>query len=402
MSISLAETPIIDVDSHVVEPRDLWTSRMARKYGDRVPHVVWDPDADEHRWRVGSIMLTAETEYATAGWRELFPAHPPTLEDADPACFEPKARLSALDAMGISAQVLYPNLIGFDSHAFLVELGPEGATEAVRVYNDFLAEFAATDPARLIPIAMLPYWDIDAAVAELKRARELGHRGVLMAALLRRLGMKNLSDAHWTPLLSVAEDLQMSINLHIGFNMRDRDEIERDKARRTKTALAQYTNRLSFVKMLALANNSVVEAAADLILGGVCERHPALKIVSVESGFGYWPYVLENMDWHWHTSAANVEYPHRLLPSEYWQQNFLATFWFERASLPLLPAYQDNVMFETDFPHETGIFPGPWSHNIAARAAAEKNLAGIDQVVARKVLFENAARLYGITDLAAR
>ena len=401
MTSILDSTPIIDVDSHVVEPRDLWTSRMSARHGDKIPQVVWDGDADEHRWKIGSTLLTAETEYATAGWHEVFPAHPPTLAEADPACFDPSARLAALDRMGISAQVLYPNLIGFDSHAFLAELGPDGATEAVRVYNDFLADFAATDPDRLIPIAMLPYWDIDVAVAEMVRAKEAGHRGVLMAALLKRLGMKNLSDPHWTPLLAAAEDLQMSINLHIGFNLRDRDQIERDNARRTKTALAKYTNRLSFVKNLALANSSVVEAAADIILGGVCARHPDLKIVSVESGFGYWPFALENMDWHWHTSAANVEYPERMLPSEYWRQNFFATFWFERASLPLLPAYQDNVMFETDFPHETGIFPGPWSHNLTARAAVEQNLADCDPAVARKVLFENAARLYGITDRIA-
>jgi predicted TIM-barrel fold metal-dependent hydrolase len=398
MTSTTERTPIIDVDSHVVEPRDLWTSRMARKHGDKIPQVVWDENADEHRWKVGDTMLTAETEYATAGWREPFPAHPPTLEEADPACFDPDARLAALDRMGIAAQVLYPNLIGFDSHAFLAELGLEGASEAVRAYNDFLAEFAAKDPNRLIPIAMLPYWDLDEAIAELKRAHAAGHRGVLLAALLKRLGMKNLSDPYWTPLLSVAEDLQVSINLHIGFNLRDREKIERDNARRTKAALAEYTNRLSFVKNMALANSSVVEATADLILGGVCARHPSLKIVSVESGFGYWPYTLDNLDWHWHTSAAVDEFPDRLLPSEYWRQNFFATFWFERSTLPLLAAYQDNVMFETDFPHETGIFPGPWRHNRSAREAAETNLADVDPVVVRKALFDNAARLYGIEE----
>jgi hypothetical protein len=70
-----------------------------------------------------------------------------------------------LDATGVFAQVLYPNLIGFDSYSFLAELGPTLAKEAVRAYNDFLDDFASTDRNRLVPIAMLPYWDIDATLA---------------------------------------------------------------------------------------------------------------------------------------------------------------------------------------------------------------------------------------------
>lgn len=76
-----------------------------------------------------------------------------------------------------------PNIIGFDSHAFIDRLGPELATECVRAYNDFLAEFASVNPSRLLPIMMLPYWDVDAAVTKMERAHELGHRGVLFAAL---------------------------------------------------------------------------------------------------------------------------------------------------------------------------------------------------------------------------
>jgi predicted TIM-barrel fold metal-dependent hydrolase len=283
--MSLLETlPIVDVDSHVVEPRDLWTARMSAKDADLIPQVVWDEGADEHRWKIGNVLLTAETEYATAGWTEHFPAHPPTLEDADPACFDPVARLKALDATGVFAQVLYPNLIGFDSHSFLAELGPALATEAVRAYNDFLDDFASTDRNRLVPIAMLPYWDIDATLAELKRVSDLGFNGVLMAALLSRLGERNLSNPYWNPVLAAIQDLDMSINLHIGFNQQPRDTAEKNYKRRTKTALAQRTNRLSFVKQMAMSSGSVIEATADLILQGTFERFPRLRLRPVHAG----------------------------------------------------------------------------------------------------------------------
>jgi uncharacterized protein len=348
----LDSVPIVDVDSHVVEPRDLWTSRMSSKNADLVPQVVWDEEADEHRWKIGNVLLTAETEYATAGWHEHFPAHPPTLGDADPACFDPQARLRALDGTGVFAQVLYPNLIGFDSHSFLAELGPVVATEAVRAYNDFLHDFSSTDPGRLIPIAMLPYWDVEATLVELERISGLGFRGVLMAALMYRLGEKNLSDPYWDAVLASIQDHDLSVNLHIGFNQTQRDTAERKYKHRTKTALAKRTNRLSFVKQMAMASGSVIEATADLILKGTFERFPRLKVVSVESGFGYVPYMLDSLDWHWHTSSADNEYPRRELPSTYWRRNFFSTFWFESSALRLLDDFQDNVMFETDFPHQ--------------------------------------------------
>jgi hypothetical protein len=66
---------------------------MSAHDADLIPQVVWDEAADEHRWKIGTVLLTAETEYATAGWTEHFPSHPPTLADADPACFDPRARL---------------------------------------------------------------------------------------------------------------------------------------------------------------------------------------------------------------------------------------------------------------------------------------------------------------------
>jgi predicted TIM-barrel fold metal-dependent hydrolase len=208
--------------------------------------------------------------------------------------------------------------------------------------------------------------------------------------------MKNLSDPYWDPLLAAIQDLDLSINLHIGFNLQTAERAETGSARMTKNSLARRTNRLSFIKNLALSNSSVIEAAADLILQGTFERFPGLKVVSVESGFGYFPFALDSMDWHWHTSAANHQFPSRELPSVIWRQHFFATFWFEWSSLRLLDDFQDNVMFETDFPHETGVYPGGWEHNSTARDLVRRHLGVVSDEVARKVLSGNAAKLYRI------
>ncbi len=167
------------------------------------------------------MLLSAVGEYCSAGWPEHFPSHPPTLADADPACYDAKSRLERLDDYGVWAQVLYPNIIAFDVHAFLAELGPEIARTCVEAYNDFLADFVATDLRRLVPLMMLPFWDVEASVREMERCRELGHRGILFAALFDRLGMPNIAHDSWTPLLSAAQDLELSINFHIGFGQRE-------------------------------------------------------------------------------------------------------------------------------------------------------------------------------------
>lgn len=387
--------PIIDVDSHVAEPVDLWSSRLPSKYQDRAPSVAWDEAADDFRWKVGGVWLSAVGEYCTAGWREPFPSHPPTLEEADHATWDPAVRLQRMDEYGIQAQILYPNLIAFDTHTFLHELGPEMATECVRVYNDFLAEFAQADPKRLVPLMVLPFWDVEESIKELHRAHSIGHRGVLFAALLKRIGMAGIGNEQWTPLLSEVEEMGLSINYHIGFGVRSKESSEAGHAKLTKSALEARTNRRAFVRQTALSHSSSVEAAADTILRGVCKRHPNLTFVSVESGFGYWPYALDQMDWFWHSSGAAKEFKDDLLPSEYWRRNFLCTFWYERSSVALLPDFEDNVMFETDFPHESALAPGLGCAT-SARETVRQNLSELPVQTLEKVLYSNAARLYGI------
>ena len=121
-----------------------------------------------------------------------------------------------MDEWGIQAQVLYPNVIAFDTHAFYQELGSSLAIECVRTYNDYLAEFASIDPKRFVPIMMIPFWDVDASVKEMHRAASIGHKGLLFAALLKNIGLENISHEMWRPILDTAQELGLSINLHVG------------------------------------------------------------------------------------------------------------------------------------------------------------------------------------------
>lgn len=136
-----------------------------------------------------------------------------------------------------------------------------------------------------------------------------------------------------------------------------------------------------------------------LLTSGICERFPNLKFVSVETGFGQFPFYLEMLDWYWKQYNGSKILP--LLPSEYFRRQCFATYWFERSTLDHLPLYPDNFMFSTDFPHGTSLSPGPCGGTTltpAEYAAAGHSV--LDPATRTKALSGNAAAIYKL-DLTA-
>jgi len=376
---------VADVDSHIIEPVDLWTARVPSKWGDLVPHVRFHERLQEDRWYVGDQKLYATGAFAQAGWRDYPPSHPPSLAEALPATIDPKARLAYLDEMGIYYQVLYPNIIGFHSHVFMNQMPRELATECVRAYNDWLTEFCSVDPVRLVPMMMLPFWDIEASVDEMVRCHEMGHKGILFAAQYHKVGLPRLIDDHWEPLLGQAQEMGLSMNFHIGFLNSPED---------LKGAVDQ-SKKIDFTKESSLMLLGNAQNVAEVILTGVCHRYPDLKFVSVENGAGWLPFLGESMDWQWLNVGAHKEYPDRLLPSEYLRRQIYGMYWFERASVrAVIDQLADNLMFETDFPHATSLSPGPASESPSPREVIELSLAGLDDATVGKVLQHTATALY--------
>jgi len=391
---------VIDVDSHILEPANLWVERLPQKMRDVAPRVVWDEDSSEERWQIGDIRLGGAAHLGVAGWREPFPYFPASIGEAPLAGYDATARLGWLDEQGIQAQVLYPNLLGFDAHVFLV-LGADVALACVRAYNDFMTEWCSADPDRLIAIMALPFWDMDASVIELERCHEAGHRGILMAAHYEKAGFTNVSDPQWAPVLSRAQELGLSINFHVGFSKRPLEELRG----RYQTQTRGYIESMNEAELEKYVVNSVstsspgflsnAQAIADVICNGLCQRYPELNFVSVESGFGYMPFLLQNLDWQWRNNGVSrVDPSFDLLPSEYFRRQIYSTLWFERPNVDDLIDLQDNVMFETDFPHPTCQHPGPYTPAVEPEVYADATLAALPDDVLAKVLHDSAARLY--------
>ena len=181
----------------------------------------------------------------------------------------------------------------------------------------------------------------------------------------------------------------MSINFHIGSGdltmLRD---ITVDNGR--QAAYAKATVQL-------FLDNS--QAVMDILLSGLCHRYPKLNFVSVESGVGWVPFLLEALDWQWLNSGCREEHPEMdLLPSEYFKRQCYACFWFEedsaRKTIEAIGA--DNILYETDFPHPTSMSPGPNSVAIYPKDFVEQNLSGLAEEDLLKVLQTNSAKLYHV------
>jgi predicted TIM-barrel fold metal-dependent hydrolase len=382
---------VIDTDTHIVEPYDLWTARVPKKYGDAVPHVRWDAAANEDAWYFGATRIQAAATIAMAGWHEFPPGHPPRIQDAWEDTWQVQKRLKAMDRAGIYAQVLYPNVAGFGAGKYL-ELGDRELMRlCVEAYNDWLVEYASADKKRLIPMMALPFWDMDDSLREMERAAKLGHKGIVMCCEPEFFGMPKLTNPYWDRFWAKAQDMNLSINFHIGSGDQGFREVMDD-------SISPSARFASAGILLFLSNATVLD---QIIVGGICHRFPRLKFVSVESGIGWLPFALESMDWQWKNSGVREEHPeYKLLPSEFFQRQIYGCFWFERdtlaSSVALLGA--DNIMYETDFPHPTCMYPGPATTAIMPTDYIEQTFSQFPLDVTEKILYGNAKRVYGLED----
>jgi len=288
-----------------------------------------------------------------------------------------------MDEVGIWAQVLYPNVAGFGSQRFLSIRDDELKLVCVSAYNDFLRDWASADARRLLTIMSLPFWDIDEMVKEITRNLDAGHRGILFTGEPQRFGLPYLAEPHWDPLWAIAQEAGLPIHFHIGSGDMTTSFGPERISRYGTAATYAYTSTELFLK------NGL--QCVDLITSGVLPRFPDLRFVSVESGIGWVPFVLEAADHSYLEGRPGRTSEWELLPSEYFARQVYTTYWFETVAptklLGEIPV--DRILFETDFPHPTCLYP-----DSLARAAGP--LAAIEPSVRRKILSGNAAGLYRI------
>jgi predicted TIM-barrel fold metal-dependent hydrolase len=376
----------IDADTHITEPGDVWTSRLPQKFQDDAPRMTRNDDGVD-LWQFGKkgrpIPVGAT---AMAGWPEPFPSFPKNLDEAAPGTYDAKARLEYMDEIGAWAMALYPNIGGFGSETFLGLDDPELMLLCVQAYNDWLIEWISPDPRRFIPVMATPFWDVDAAVKEIHRCRDIGHRAILFTAAPQDFGMPFIGDPHWNPIWSAAQDVDLPISLHIGSG--DFQDQLLNPARFAAHGIAPTTVQGS---MSILVSNAI--QLIDVVMSGILPRNPKLRLVSVESGIGWLPFVKEALNHGFTYTNVPKEKPEfTKLPGDYIREQVWAcTFFEEFATHTALDEIGvDRVMFETDYPHPICLYGDEVRDKIDAA------FGDLPKDVQDKVLFENAAELYGV------
>ena len=376
---------VIDVDTHLTEPPDVWTARMPASLHDKVPHIERVDGRDT--WMVNGESLGSPGYYSMAGFDGLMPLKiPETYDDIAPSMYDAGARLEFMDSQGIWAQILYPNVGGFGNGYFLRLGDREVVAQCVAAYNDFLCDWTSAAPDRLIPITAVPFWDIELSLAEIERCAGLGHRAINFCNQPQDYGQPPLGHQHWDPIWALAQEAELAVSFHVGGG--NMGTLMVDEAE-----MGWMTN---FAKVSSLIFLDNMRCIADLIFGGVCHRFPELQLVSVESGAGWIPPALEAFDWQWRNGGVHLEHPeYDLLPSEYFERQIYGCFWFEQAgAVAAIERFPDNILYETDYPHPTCQHPGPATPAQYPQDYAQWALGNLSDELLAKVLHDNAARVY--------
>jgi len=362
---------VIDADSHLSSPPDVYTSRVPAKYKDRAPRLVrmdghdaWVVDGGSPRPL--TILAAAAGKTAAELAKRVI-----TFDEMMPGAYDARARLADLDVDGIDAQVLFGD-------GAMAAQDVELRTVLVRAYNDWLSELCATAPDRLLGQAVVPVHDPDEAVREVERTGTMtGLRGLFVGDDGADFP---ISDPRYDRFWAAAAEQRKPVNIHIGGGA----------LRRRGLLHGQSPPPGQKEAFLCVAPMSIAETLAMLIFGGTFERHPSLRVVIAEGGIGWVAYFVERMD---HVFAkqgrwAGTTIPEK--PSFYFRRNILVTFEEDQAGIRTYDLIGvRNIMWSSDYPHSDTTWP-------RSREAIEEHFGALPESERRAMVCENAGKAYGL------
>ena len=393
---------MISADCHIDLcwlPPDLFVTGAASAWKDRMPYVTEGPKGPQWTTRKGAS-LGRPCGMGSAG-REYVPgrihrsdrmASTGLYDDGKRGIrriTDPELRLRDQDRDGVQGEVLY-GILGTTGRMN----DPEAAVEVMRIYNEWLADFCATHPDRYAGLASIPNQPLEAAIAEVERVAKRG--------VLRGLDIANSSELtplwnpYWNPLWEVIDACGLPLHFHtVGGYLPDHVRkmvligSDPTRAGADMTAADLAVARSAFASNITQFQINMSNILTSMIFSGALERYPRLKVVLGESGIGWIPYVLNRMDAEWEDQFKDLELT--MAPSDYWRRQCWATYQTDPIGVKLMDDLgADRIMWGSDFPHPDGIWPD-------SREYIDKELGHLPADVRRKVVCDNAARLYGFT-----
>ena len=361
-------TALFSADSHVNETEDCY-AEIDPAYRDRRPRAHYDPVEGAQLIVPGLGFDIPTSKLSRAGIAYEDWSRPQRWEELHPAGYDPKARLAIQDEEGIVGEVIYP------SAGMVICQHPDldYKKACFEAYNRWLARFCETDPKRLIGIGMAAIRTPEEGVKELEAIAQAGFKGVMLCG---DPAFEDYDHPSYAPVWEAAIDLGLPINFHIltgkdsyGMSVRGPQVIQQ---------IVTVRGNQNIIMMM--------------VLGGVFERHPALRVIMVENDAGWLPHFSFRLDHAWERHRWSLETGKiSRRPSEYVNECVYATFQDDSSVRYVVDALNiERIMWASDFPHGDGSFPH-------SRANAERLLAGRPDDVRHKVLRGTAERVFRFT-----
>ncbi|HBL08430.1 MAG TPA: amidohydrolase [Acidimicrobiaceae bacterium] len=390
---------IISVDDHVVEPPDLWTSRLPAKYQDRCPRVERDTarflfeggvfsyekgvEGGEQCdwWLYDDLVYPFPKLSAAVGFDDL-DITPVTFDEIHPGGWKQPDRLAAMDVNHVDASVCFPNVLPrFCGQTFLEREDKDLALLCVQAYNDWMIDewCAGAGRGRLIPLTLIPLWDPVAAVAEVHRCAGKGSFAIAFSENPYHLGLPSVhdKDRFWDPFFRACEETDSVVCMHIG----------------SSSKMPSTSPDAPFAVSSALTFSNAMGSMCDFILSGIFVRFPLLKVAYSEGQVGWMPYVLERMDKIWAErgdASFGIDLPER--PSSYMQGHVWGCIFDDETGLRNRDVIgMDQICFEVDFPHADSTYPD--TLEVATRICTA---AGLSDDEVYRLMRGNAIDCFGL------
>ncbi|MGD9703691.1 MAG: amidohydrolase family protein [Acidimicrobiia bacterium] len=323
-------------DSHFLEPDDLWHQILPQALADRMPRTRMISDDEEIVEVDGTSFTRKVPRVMTAKNRETGETIG-EMSHRPPGSRDIKLRLHDLDQEGVWGEVMYQSIGMWCS---LIE-DPALMAAAARAENDWIVtEIQSVAPDRLVPAALMPMLDVDAAIAEVRHAAEIGLH-IISLPSGQVPGRQYWNHKEWDPLWAATEEAGLVIGFHIGTNG---DPVK-------------YGGRGGAVINYVESGRDGIYASMSLVAAGVFERHPDLKVLVSEGGATWVPYIGDRMNEAYRQHSMWVNPPLAKLPKEYLYSNVYASFQHdETAPAAMSSMGYRNVMFGSDYPHLEGTY----------------------------------------------
>lgn len=335
---------LISVDDHITEPPDMFKQHLSAEHLATAPQFCTD-DKGKSYWQYQGMFMPSVGLNAVVGRvPEEYGMEPNSLEEMRAGVYNVDARIDDMNANGIAASLNFGTCVGFDGGRFHKAENKDLSLIHLRAYNDWhIDEWCGAHPGRFIPCAILPTWDMDATVEELKRIRAKGCTAVSLNENPTSQGLPSVHNEYWEPLWKAVTDNDITMCLHIG-------------AGNPQPHASPETPIEAWITTMPLSS---AVGAADWLTLTALQRYPSMKIALSECGLGWIPYFMERADFSHkrHKAWTHSDYQ-GMKPSEVFMKHFMICFIDDAFGLKNLDSVnEDMVAYECDYPHSDTLWP---------------------------------------------